>query len=36
LPGQFTAAVWSPGLDSYGNSVAGIAALEYLAEHINH
>ena len=29
LPGQFTVAVWSPGLDNFGNSVAGIAALEY-------
>lgn len=34
-PGEFTAAVWSPGLDKFGNSVAGIAALEYLSEALS-
>ncbi|CAH9059195.1 Glutaminase 2 [Pseudoalteromonas sp. CIP111854] len=34
VPGQFTIAVWSPGLDKFGNSVAGIAALEYLSEQL--
>ncbi|QPB82106.1 glutaminase B [Pseudoalteromonas rubra] len=33
-PGRFTVAVWSPGLDKVGNSVAGIAALELLAEKL--
>lgn len=30
LPGEYAVAVWSPGLDSSGNSLAGGAALEYL------
>lgn len=30
LPGEYAAAVWSPGLDPWGNSLAGGAALEYL------
>jgi glutaminase len=30
LPGQFSVAVWSPGLNKKGNSVKGIAALELL------
>lgn len=34
LPNQFTVAVWSPGLDKVGNSVAGIAALEFLSEEL--
>ncbi|ESP92987.1 glutaminase B [Pseudoalteromonas luteoviolacea] len=34
VPGRFTIAVWSPGLDKVGNSVAGIAALEFLAEEL--
>ncbi|BBN80752.1 glutaminase [Pseudoalteromonas sp. A25] len=34
VPGQFTVAVWSPGLDKFGNSVAGIAALEYVSEQL--
>ncbi|TMP38691.1 glutaminase B [Pseudoalteromonas rubra] len=33
-PERFTVAVWSPGLDKVGNSVAGIAALELLAEKL--
>nr|WP_040696165.1 glutaminase B [Pseudoalteromonas citrea] len=34
LPNQFTVAVCSPGLDKVGNSVAGIAALEFLSEEL--
>ncbi|MBQ4813517.1 glutaminase [Pseudoalteromonas luteoviolacea] len=34
VPARFTIAVWSPGLDKVGNSVAGIAALEFLAEEL--
>ncbi|MEQ8428473.1 MAG: glutaminase [Gammaproteobacteria bacterium] len=30
LPGEYSVAVWSPELDSYGNSIMGGAALEYL------
>ena len=30
LPGEYAVAVWSPGLDASGNSLAGGAALEYL------
>ncbi len=30
LPGQYTVAVWSPGLDARGNSLAGTMALELL------
>ena len=30
LPGEYSVAVWSPGLDPSGNSLAGGAALEYL------
>ncbi|MEM7500120.1 MAG: glutaminase [Pseudomonadota bacterium] len=33
-PGAFTAAVWSPPLDRFGNSVAGQAALELLAKEL--
>ncbi|WKE64498.1 glutaminase B [Gallaecimonas kandeliae] len=32
LPGRFTACVWSPELNEYGNSVAGIWALEELSK----
>ena len=28
MPGHFDVCVWSPGLDSSGNSLAGVAALE--------
>ncbi|MFC0599579.1 glutaminase [Streptomyces palmae] len=28
IPGRCTLAVWSPGLDAHGNSVAGVAALD--------
>ncbi|MCF6437629.1 glutaminase B [Pseudoalteromonas sp. MMG022] len=35
VPEKFTVAVWSPGLDKFGNSVAGIAALERLSEQLN-
>ncbi|MEQ9065699.1 MAG: glutaminase, partial [Gimesia chilikensis] len=27
-PGEFTIAVWSPGLNQHGNSIAGMKALE--------
>ncbi len=30
LPGQYTVAVWSPGLSAHGNSLAGTMALELL------
>ncbi|MCP5171323.1 MAG: glutaminase [Pseudomonadales bacterium] len=30
LPGEYSIAVWSPELDSFGNSIMGGAALEYL------
>jgi glutaminase len=30
MPGQFSVCVWSPGLDSSGNSLAGTLALEWL------
>lgn len=33
-PGQFSACVWSPPLDQYGNSLAGQIALEKLAARI--
>jgi len=32
VPGQLSICVWSPRLDSYGNSVAGLRALESLVE----
>jgi glutaminase len=32
VPEKMTIAVWSPGLDEYGTSVAGIKALELLIE----
>ena len=32
VPGQMSICVWSPRLDSYGNSVAGLRALETLVE----
>ena len=35
LPGKFTVAVYSPGLNSFGNSVAGIAALELLSKMLD-
>ncbi|MBE0364621.1 glutaminase [Pseudoalteromonas ulvae UL12] len=35
VPGQFTVCVWSPALNEYGNSVAGLQALEMLAEKMN-
>lgn len=34
VPGEMTIAVWSPELDSAGNSLAGTAALELLADRI--
>lgn len=33
-PQAFAACVWSPPLDQYGNSIAGQAALEHLANHL--
>jgi glutaminase len=30
IPGRCTLCVWSPGLDTYGNSVAGVAALDHF------
>ncbi|EKE69235.1 glutaminase B [Gallaecimonas xiamenensis] len=35
LPGRFTACVWSPELNEYGNSVAGIWALEELSKALD-
>lgn len=35
VPGQFTVAVWSPELNQFGNSVAGLFALEHLAEALD-
>ena len=32
VPGQMSICVWSPRLDSYGNSVAGLRSLETLVE----
>ena len=34
IPGEMTVAVWSPGLDASGNSLAGTAALELLSEKL--
>ncbi|MDU4094804.1 MAG: glutaminase B [Pantoea sp.] len=34
IPGEMTIAVWSPGLDASGNSLAGTAALELLSERL--
>ncbi|WP_337010615.1 glutaminase B [Pantoea sp. AS142] len=34
IPGEMSIAVWSPGLDSAGNSLAGTAALESLSEKL--
>lgn len=34
VPNRFTVSVWSPGLDKVGNSLAGIAALEYLSNEL--
>lgn len=34
IPGEMSIAVWSPELDASGNSLAGTAALELLAERI--
>ena len=34
IPGEMSIAVWSPELDPSGNSLAGTAALELLAERI--
>ncbi|CAD6533187.1 glutaminase [Paraburkholderia sabiae] len=33
LPGEMAVCVWSPGLDSNGNSLAGVMALEWLTTH---
>nr|WP_315853283.1 glutaminase B [Alteromonas oceanisediminis] len=35
VPGRFTVAVWSPKLNRYGNSSAGIYALEQFADRLN-
>jgi glutaminase len=35
VPGEMSIAVWSPALDASGNSLAGVAALEMLAEKLN-
>ncbi|ATG76698.1 MULTISPECIES: glutaminase B [unclassified Pseudoalteromonas] len=35
LPNKFTVAVYSPGLNSFGNSVAGVAALELLSKKLD-
>ncbi|MEI5640659.1 MULTISPECIES: glutaminase B [unclassified Pseudoalteromonas] len=34
VPNRFTISVWSPGLDKVGNSLAGIAALEFLSDKL--
>lgn len=34
LPGEFAVCVWSPGLDTTGNSLAGTLALEWLTTHL--
>ncbi|CAN7544542.1 glutaminase B [Pseudomonas sp. UYIF39] len=34
VPGQFTVCVWSPELNTAGNSLAGMAALELLSQRI--
>lgn len=34
VPGEMSITVWSPALDTSGNSLAGIAALELLAERL--
>lgn len=34
VPGEMSIAVWSPGLDSAGNSLAGTAALECLTDRL--
>lgn len=34
IPNKMSIAVWSPGLDSIGNSLAGTAALELLSEQL--
>lgn len=34
IPGEMSIAVWSPGLDSAGNSLAGTAALECLTDKL--
>lgn len=36
VPGQMALCVWSPGLDRFGNSVAGAAALEHFATLTGH
>lgn len=36
VPGHMTLCAWSPGLDRYGNSVAGAAALEHFANLTGH
>ena len=33
MPGHFSVAVWSPGLNKKGNSVAGVQALEWLTSY---
>nr|WP_245748910.1 glutaminase [Oceanisphaera psychrotolerans] len=35
VPGRFTVCVWSPELNGYGNSVAGIWALEELSRSLD-
>lgn len=36
VPGEMTIAVWSPGLDNKGNSLAGIKALELFTTYANN
>ena len=36
VPGQLAICVWSPTLDEFGNSVAGMAALEHFAAVTAH
>ena len=35
VPGRYTVVVWSPELNQYGNSVAGLHALELFAKEMN-
>ncbi|MGB0895439.1 MAG: glutaminase B [Parashewanella sp.] len=34
VPGRFSVCVWSPALNTVGNSLAGVAALESMTKHI--
>lgn len=36
VPGQFAIVTWSPGLNEYGSSLAGVKALELLTTYLNN